>query len=163
MRRLSEQSLTNAALHYLRRYSASRKGLQRVLERKVKRYSQLSGEEPTDASTWIEAVLDRMVRAGYVNDQRFAEGLVSSLGRRGQSARLIALKLRQKGVEQDCAVDALAHTALPDLEAAQILVRKRKLGANPERRNKDLACLMRAGFSFDVAKKALAHSALEED
>lgn len=155
MRKLSEQSLGNAALHYLRRYSASRKGLARVLERKAKRHVKEKGGELEAVRPMIAAVVERMVRAGYVDDARLAESKSASLHRQGKSSRVIKLKLREKGIEPELAAKAAQTTPEQELEAAQTLVRKKRLGRDPERRQKDLAVLMRAGFNYDVAKRAL--------
>lgn len=155
MRKLSEQSLGNAALHYLRRYSASRKGLARVLERKAKRHVKEKGGELEAARPLIAAVVERMVRAGYVDDARLAESKSASLHRQGKSARVIRLKLREKGLEPALVAQATQTTTERELEAATTLVRKRKLGCDPQRRQKDLGVLLRAGFTYDIAKKAL--------
>lgn len=156
MRRLSEQSLGNAALHYLRRYSASRKGLRQVLERKVKRHVREKGGDAAGAAPMIDAVVARMVNAGYVDDARLAEAKAGSLHRQGKSARVVRLKLRQKGIEADVIAKVTGSTPEKELEAALTLVKKKKLGRDPERRQKDLAVLLRGGFNYDVAKRALA-------
>ena len=64
-------------------------------------------------------------------------------------------RLREKGIEPELAAKSAAMTAEQELEAAQTLVRKKRLGVDPERRQKDFAVLMRAGFRIDVAKRAL--------
>lgn len=155
MRKLSEQSLGNVALFYLRRYSASRKGLTRVLERKVKRHVREKGGELEGTQALIEKVVARMVSAGYVDDARLAESKSASLHRQGKSSRVIRLKLREKGIEPELAAKSALTTPERELEAARTLVRKKKLGVDPERRQKDYAVLMRAGFAWDVAKRAL--------
>lgn len=155
MRRLSEQSLGNAALHYLRRYSASRKGLAQVLERKVKRHVREKGGELDAARPMIEAVVERMVKAGYVDDARLAESKAQSLHRQGKSVRVVRLKLRQKGIDAETISHATQANAQSEREAADNLVRRKKLGRDPLRAKKDLGVLMRAGFSYGVAKEAL--------
>lgn len=155
MRKLSEQSLSNVALFYLRRYSASRKGLSRVLERKVKRHLREKGGEPETAKVLIEQVVARMVSAGYLDDAKLAESKTASLHRQGKSSRVIRLKLREKGIEPELAAKSALTTPERELEAARTLVRKKKLGVDPERRQKDYAVLMRAGFNWEVAKQAL--------
>jgi regulatory protein len=137
VRRISEKSVANAALFYLRRYAASRKRLTQVLTRKARR---VKGGSMDEALRVIPLVVERMVRAGYVDDERLATATAASLNRSGKSARMIALKLRLKGLPP--------RKIAPEdeLEAARTLVRKRKA---------DLKKLARAGFSFDVAKRAL--------
>ena len=156
MRRLSEQSLGNAALHYLRRYSASRKGLAQVLERKVKRLIREKGGDLEPAKAMIEAVVERMVRAGYVDDARLAESKAQSLHRQGKSVRVVRMKLRQKGIDAQTIAQATQSSDASEREAADNLVRRKKLGTRPDRAQKDLAVLMRAGFSYGIAKAALA-------
>lgn len=158
MRRVSEQSLANVALHYLRRYSASRKGLRQVLERRVKRHVREKGGDLVAAGPMIDAVVTRMVSAGYVDDARLAESKAGSLHRAGKSVRVVRLKLRQKGIEPDVIAQVTQSTSGPEheLEAALTLVKKKKLGRDPERKQKDLAVLMRAGFGYGIAKKALS-------
>jgi regulatory protein len=148
------------ALHYLRRYSATRRGLTQVLTRRVKNHARLKKVEiPADIATQISNVVERMVRAGYIDDQRLAESKSASLQRQGKSARVIRLKLRMKGVPAELIAGATQISPEQELEAAALLVRKKKLGVDPERRQKDLGVLLRAGFSYDVAKRSLAKSA----
>ncbi len=157
MRRLSEQSLGNAALFYLRRYSASRKGLKQVLERKVKRFVREKGGDVAATAVMIEAVVERMVKAGYIDDARMAEAKADSLHRAGKSVRMVRLKLRQKGIEAEVITTVTSDTTPEkELEAALTLVKKKKLGVDPERRQKDLAVLMRAGFGYAIAKRSLS-------
>lgn len=153
---LSEQSLSNVALFYLRRHSASRKGLTRLLENKVKRHLREHGGEADAAKGLIAAVVERMLKTGYVDDARMAEAKTASLQRQGKSSRAIELKLREKGVDPELAKQSALSTPERELEAAGLLVKKKRLGVDPERKQKDLGVLLRAGFGFDVAKRALA-------
>ncbi|MGV3619347.1 MAG: regulatory protein RecX [Archangium sp.] len=161
MRKLSEHSLANVALHYLRRYSATRKGLKQMLERRVKNHVRLKGGDAASTVPMIEAVVARMVTAGYIDDARFAESKAGSLHRAGKGVRMVRLKLRQKGLEADVIAKVTPPNPEKEFEAALTLVRKKKLGVDPERKQKDLAVLMRGGFNYDVAKRALANRAVE--
>jgi regulatory protein len=156
VRRVSEQSLGNAALHYLRRYSATRRGLAQVLARKVKRHERLQGVKAEGAAALIEQVVERMVRAGYVDDRHLAESKRAALQRQGKSTRVIRLKLRAKGVPAEVIAATTQISAQEELEAAAVLARKKRLGVDPARRQRDLATLVRGGFSYDVARRALA-------
>ncbi len=159
MRRLTETSLSNAALYYLGRYAASRKGLTEVLRRKVKRH-QLKTKEtpPTDIEATIAKVVNKMVHSGYVDDVKLAEAKVNSLQRKGKSTRVIRLTLKAKGIPTEVIAQSTKIDATQELESALTLVRKKKLGTKIERRQKDFAVLMRAGFSIDVVKQALAQA-----
>ncbi len=162
MRRLSEQSLSNSALYYLQRYAASRKGLTQVLERKVKRFIREKGGDLEATKLLIAKVVERMVQSGYVDDVKLAEQKTASLHDQGKSTRVIRLKLRMKGLEAETIAAATVTTVDRELEAALTLVRKKKLGRDPERKQKDYGVLMRAGFSWDVVKRAMAPTSLHD-
>jgi regulatory protein len=150
--KLDAESTMKAALDYLGRYAASEAGLAEVLARRAVRARQLSLEVDEDeVKKTIGDVVKKLAKAGYLNDKLFAEAKITSLRRQGRSARQVAMKLKEKGVagaEFDASPEA-------ELEAAKAYIKRRRLGQSKERRDKDLAALARAGFSFDIAKKAL--------
>ncbi len=152
MRKPSETSLSNVALHYLRKHSASRKGLVQLLERKVK----LQGDVPlSEARVLIDQVVARMEQDGYLDDARMAESKTASLHRQGKSSRVIEMQLRAKGIDPALAKQSALTTPEVEFESACRLVKKKRLGVDPERKQKDFAVLMRAGFKSDMAKRAL--------
>lgn len=159
MKRPSEKSLTNVALHALRKHSTSRKGLVQLLERKLKRQGDLT---PGEAKVLIDQVVARMVQAGYLDDARMAESKTASLHRQGKSSRVIELKLREKGIDPALAKKSAISTPERELEAAGLLVKRKRLGVDPERKQKDFAVLMRAGFSSELARRALRAAAEAE-
>lgn len=159
MKRPSEKSLSNVALHYLRKHSASRKGLVQLLERKIKRQPDV---EPSQAKQLIAQVVARMVQAGYIDDARMAESKTASLHRQGKSSRAIEFKLREKGIDSALAKKSAISTPEREFEAACTLVKKKRLGVDADRRQKDFAVLMRAGFNSEVARRALLEAVEEE-
>ncbi|MDP2272271.1 MAG: regulatory protein RecX [Archangium sp.] len=162
MKHLSEKSLTNVALFYLRKHSASRKGLVQMLERKVKLALRAKGGDPVAVKAIVDGVVAHMEKNGYVDDARFAESKTASLHRQGKSSRVIQMKLREKGIEPSLAAKSAISTPEQEFEAACMLVKRKRLGRDPERKQKDFAVLMRAGFGSDLARRALAASAEEE-
>lgn len=152
MKKPSEKSLANVALHYLRKHSASRKGLVQLLERKVK----LQGDVPlSEARGLIDQVVARMEQDGYLDDARMAESKTASLHRQGKSSRVIEMQLRAKGIDPALAKKSALTSPEVEFEAACRLVKKKRLGVDPERKQKDFAVLMRAGFKSDMARRAL--------
>lgn len=160
-RKVTAKYLENAALYYLQRFSSSAENLRRVLMQKVERSARAHGTDRAEGAAWIEALIARFTKAGLLDDALYAETRAQSLRRRGASARLINLSLRQKGVEDE-AIDAALAAADeaeedPETAAAARLARKRRLGpwrpaeTRRDNREKDLAALARAGFSYDVA------------
>lgn len=163
-RKISPRYLENAALYYLKRYSATVAQLRRVLLRKVDRSLREHGGERAEAAGWIEALLQKLVRNGLVNDQAYAEAKAHSLRAGGRSARVIAQKLLLKGVASELVQEqlAVATEEVSEEDAARIWAKKKRLGPfrrtpdeRAERRERDLAALARAGFSFGIARKII--------
>ncbi|MBN1206887.1 MAG: RecX family transcriptional regulator [Myxococcaceae bacterium] len=163
-RKASPRYLENAALHYLKRYAATVSQLKRVLARKVDRSLRFHGGDRAEALGWVDALADKLIRNGLINDQAYAEQKAQSLRASGRSARVIAQKLRMKGVASDVVARELAEAtaAVPEDAAARIWARKKRLGpyrrdarTREENRQRDLAALARAGFSFSTAKKII--------
>ncbi|WP_231495957.1 regulatory protein RecX [Cellulomonas sp. HZM] len=74
-----------------------------------------------------EAVLDRFVEVGLIDDAEFAGMLVRTRHQeRHQSRRAIAVELRRKGVDDETAQVALEQVGSDDEEsAARVLVRRK--------------------------------------
>lgn len=168
--KITPSYLENAALHYLERFSSSSRNLKRVLMRKVDRSVAHWGGERGECATLVDAAIAKLARLGYLNDAAYAEQKTMALHRQGKGLRTIRATLAAKGVDADltaAALDALAdEVAEPDFVAAVKLARKRKLGPfrpapNAELRNKDLAVLGRAGFSFDVSRRVIEAESVE--
>lgn len=165
-RPLTPQRLENIALHYLERFAASADSLRRVLLRRVDRSAHEHGTDREEGAQWVAALLARYQASGLLNDAAYAEAQTASLHRRGGSTRLIRQKLAAKGVNEDDIARALTErlevsSGDPDLEAALALCRRRRLGPHrPDAtreamRDKDLASLGRAGFSYETARRAV--------
>ena len=178
-------SLREAALAHLARFASSEAGLVRVLDRRVARWALRSleaGGDPDEvrqqqqrAREAVRGVVLDMVRLGAIDDAAFAEGRARALSRGGRSRRAIGAHLASRGVDAEAiqqAVQAAQSEALGDpaeaeLAAAVLQARKRRVGPfdlapreqPPElaqaARQRALAALARAGFSHEVATRAL--------
>ncbi|MGC4123036.1 MAG: regulatory protein RecX [Myxococcales bacterium] len=169
-RKASPTYLERAALHHLKRYSSTSAGLRRVLMRRVSRSAKEHGTDLEEGKKWIDELVARFERAGLLDDARFAKSRASSLLQRGTSPRAIAMKLKAKGVqapEVRQAMDAIAESsANPELEAAMALAKRKRIGpfartpaTEADEKRRHLGVLMRAGFSYGVAKKVLSGEA----
>lgn len=164
--------LYEAALTYLGRYASTEASLRRILNRKVDRWANM---QPEDASAAILAareaidlIVERLLRAGLLNDSGFAELRAKTLARNGQSSRSIHARLMAKGVSPDIARAAAPHDEKVELAAAIVMARRRRIGPyrtadgiDATGRLKELARLARAGFARDIAERVL-DMALEE-
>ncbi len=161
-RRISKTYLENTALYYLQRYATSAENLRRVLLRKVKRSCAFHDQPEEEFIPLVETLVERYKTVGLLDDKNFAESKVTSLRRQGGSARAIMAKLQVKGLSPSQIETALKtiDEEREDAEekAARAYAKRKKLGpwrkraADPQ---KELAAMARAGFSYDVAAKAL--------
>ncbi|MET1415652.1 RecX family transcriptional regulator [Roseibium sp. HPY-6] len=162
------ERLTRAALHYLERYSSSQENLRKVLERRVLKACRVHERDPQDFADHIQAVIEKCLSAGLINDRIYAETKTASLRRRGGSRRKIEAQLSAKGVDRTTIEGVLNDDQHSDAEAARVYARRRRLGPfrnradRNDRRDKDLAAMCRAGFSFAVSK-AIVDGTAEDD
>ena len=168
-RKATPERLEKAALFYLERYASSSENLRRVLMRRVDASARAHGTDREEGAEAVDAIIQRFLRAGLLDDTAFAEARAASLHRRGVSTRGIRMKLGQKGVSEediDKALTALTETLDPDAEggtefqAALNYARRRRIGPfrrekREEYRERDLAALGRQGFSYDTARQIL--------
>jgi regulatory protein len=158
-------SLREAALNYLARYATTEAGLRRVLLRRIDTWArQATGrddvsERAAAAKASIAGIVARMVELGLLNDAAFAESRARGLALSGRSRRAITARLMAKGIDAERARSVLPEGDDAELAAALILTRKRRIGpfrTGAEDRNRELGALARAGYSRDIASRALA-------
>lgn len=164
-RKVTGKSLERTALSYLERFATSAENLRRVLMRRVERSARFHTTDREAGAALVDELVVRYRNSGLLDDRAYADGRVRTLHRRGTSARLIRLKLRQKGVADAVIAEVLAgladETTEPEVTAATALARRRRLGPfrppgeRAAMREKDLAAVARAGFSYDVARRVI--------
>lgn len=106
---VTAQYLENAALYYLQRFASSSANLRRVLMGKVERSARAHGTDREEGAALVEALIERYLRSGLLDDKAYAEAKAASLHRRGTSTRGIRGKLALKGLETDH-IDAALET-----------------------------------------------------
>lgn len=173
--------LREAALAHLARFAATEAGLLRVLERRVRRWSDRAVAEgvPSEqaraqagaARDAARAVVAALVAGGVLDDGAYAESRARSLARGGRSRRAMLAHLTGRGVDAELARSVLPEDGDTELAAALLQARRRRIGpfaapdagpgtdghpaADSAARNRQLATLARAGFSRDIAERAL--------
>jgi regulatory protein len=150
---LDTDALNRLALHYVGRYATTTAKLSSYLRRKVLERGWNESE-----SADIDAIVARCVALGYVDDRAFAQTRAASLGRRGYGARRIGAALQGAGIDRE-----IAATVMPDDEAAyaaaEVYARRKRIGSfgdgaeDPRVRQRQLAAMIRAGHSFELAKR----------
>ena len=170
-KKISKTYLENATLYYLERYATSAGNLRRILMRKDKRSCNFHEMDVSDFTDMVDEVIARYIEVGLVDDSTYAIARVNSFRRKGLGKQAILSKLLVKGLSVEQIETALEKVdeehEEPELTAALEYVRRRKLGSyrtkpfsdDPAKdKQKELASLARAGFSFDVAKRALKYN-----
>ena len=115
-----------------------------------------------------EAVLDRLAEVGLVDDEAFARMYVTSRQRsRPRGHRGLLAELLRKGIERETAAAILEELEEEEdpVETARraVAAKLRSLSGRPprERKRKAMDFLVRRGFGYDVAARALED--LEEE
>ena len=167
---MNESVLREAALAHLARFAATEAGLTRVLQRRVTswlRKAEAAGRDPESAAATARAAKAAIpgivagIRAlGAVDDAAFAASRARRLTREGKSRRAALAHLAAKGVDQSLAAATLPEDPERDLAAACGYLKRRRLPPfgpmNETIRTKALASLARAGYSRDLAERAIA-------
>ncbi len=165
------QCLTDEAIAELRAADGREQALARAVhflsfrprsEAEVRRYLVDRGVAESD----VEAVLERLRRLGYLDDEAFAQAWVTSRGRlhpRGTQA--LRYELQQKGISPDIIRTVLSELKPDELAyaaAQQPAARWRQLDAGSFRQ-KMSAYLSRRGFSYDVIRTTVDRLLREAD
>jgi regulatory protein len=150
---LDKEALNRLALAYVGRYATTRAKLATYLSRKV-RERGLDGDEPA----LIEAIVERFVDAGYVDDAAFAAARSGTLTRRGFGSRRIGQALSADGIDRDLAA-SFDHDDEAAFVAAETFAKRRRIGpfsqtaGDDATRRKALSAMIRGGHGFALARR----------
>ena len=152
--------LMRAAAYYIERYASSTGNLRKVLRRKVMRRALALGEAPEQYESLVESTVVRMTELGLLDDRAYAAARVSSLRRRGTSTTMTKAKLIGKGLSREIVDETLSRDETEEAAAAAAYARRRRFGPhrNPDRgdrRDKEIAAMVRAGFAMRLAVAAV--------
>lgn len=119
----------------------------------------------------VDALIERFVSVGYVDDESFARARSGALLRRGFGSRRISETLGAAGIEQDLRERVMPGVAA-QRRAALAMVRKRRFGpfaedalpsmSDPHRRQKQMAAMLRAGHAMDAVRALLGAATIED-
>ena len=166
-KKITDSYLHNAGLFYLQRFASSRKNFIAVMDRKIRKSCREHPEQDYNScKLLLEKTADTFERSGLLNDTVFAEGLISSLRRRGLSRSAVLQKLQQKGIGRNDALPKLQHfdeqTADDaELQAALKFAQKKRIGPFSTKPEDDksikkfYSIFARGGFCYEIAQKVL--------
>lgn len=154
--------LEELALAYVARFATSAAKLEGYLARKL-RERGWDDERPAEPA----AIAARFVELGYIDDEAFARARAGGLLRRGYGARRVEQALRGAGIDEELRMGARPGERARR-EAALTLARKRRFGPfgaetpDRERREKQIAAMIRAGHGFDEARALVDAKSAEQ-
>ena len=154
----NKDKLLKYAIYYLSKYSSSKKNLEFILKKKIRR---LSDEKKIRFQLYneIQIILEKLEKLNLINDQVFVESKIQSLQYQAKSKNYIKQYLLQKGIDKELIEEqiSLFYENYKNLEKENALkfAKKRNLLDNDQDYQKKLSKMARAGFSYDIAKEIL--------
>ena len=154
----NKDKLLKYAIYYLSKYSSSKKNLEFILKKKIRR---LSDEKKIRFQLYneIQIFIEKLEKLNLINDQVFVESKIQSLQYQAKSKNYIKQYLLQKGIDKQLIEEqiSLFYENNKNLEKENALkfAKKRNLLDNDQDYQKKLSKMARAGFSYDIAKEIL--------
>jgi regulatory protein len=154
----NKDKLLKYAIYYLSKYSSSKKNLEFILKKKIRR---LSYEKKIRFHLYneIQIIIEKLEKLNLINDQVFVESKIQSLQYQAKSKNYIKQYLLQKGIDKQLIEEqiSLFYENNKNLEKENALkfAKKRNLLDNDQDYQKKLSKMARAGFSYDIAKEIL--------
>ena len=154
----NKDKLLKYAIYYLSKYSSSKKNLEFILKKKIRR---LSDEKQIRFHLYneIQIIIEKLEKLNLINDQVFVESKIQSLQYQAKSQNYIKQYLLQKGIDKQLIEEqiSLFYENNKNLEKENALkfAKKRNLLDKDQDYQKNLSKLARAGFSYDIAKEIL--------
>ena len=154
----NKDKLLKYAIYYLSKYSSSKKNLEFILKKKIRR---LSDEKKIRFQLYneIQIIIEKLERLNLINDQVFVESKIQSFQYRAKSKNYIKQYLLQKGIDKQLIEEkiSLFYENNKNLEKENALkfAKKRNLLDNDQDYQEKLSKMARAGFSYDIAKEIL--------
>ena len=154
----NKDKLLKYSIYYLSKYSSSKKNLEYILKKKIRR---ISDEKKIRFQLYkeIKIIIDKLEQLKLINDTIYAESKINALLNQVKSKNYIRQYLIRKGVSSEIADEqiALSYEKNQNLEKENALkfAKKRNLINDKKDYEKKLAKMARAGFSYEISKEIL--------
>ena len=154
----NKEKLLKYAIYYLSKYSSSKKNLEYILKKKIRR---LTDEKKIRYQLYIEikTIIDKLEKLNLINDTLYTETKINSLLNQAKSKKYINQYLINKGINKKIADDqiALFYKKNENIEKKNALkfAKKKKLLNDNLDYEKKLSKMARAGFSYEISKKII--------
>jgi SOS response regulatory protein OraA/RecX len=154
----NKDKLLKYAIYYLSKYSSSKKNLEFILKKKIRR---LSDEKKIRFHLYneIQIIIEKLEKLNLINDQVFVESKIQSLQYQAKSKNYIKQYLLQKGIDKQLIEEQISlfyenNKNLEKENALKFAIKRNLLGSDQDYQKK-LSKMARAGFSYDIAKEIL--------
>ena len=154
----NKEKLLKYAIYYLSKYSSSKKNLEYILKKKIRR---ISDEKKIRFQLYkeIKIIINKLEQLKLINDTIYAESKIHTLLNQVKSKNYIKQYLIRKGVRSEVADEqiSLFYKKNKNLEKENALkfAKKRNLINDKKDYEKKLAKMARAGFSYEISKEIL--------
>ena len=154
----NKDKLLKYAIYYLSKYSSSKKNLEFILKKKIRR---LSDEKKIRFQLYneIQIIIEKLEKLNLINDQVFVESKIQSLQYQAKSKNYIKQYLLQKEINKELIEKQISlfyeNKKNLEKENAFKFAKKRNLLDSDQDYQKKLSKMARAGFSYDIAKEIL--------
>ena len=154
----NKEKLLKYAIYYLSKYSSSKKNLEYILKKKIRR---ISDEKKIRLQLYkeIQIIIDKLEQLKLINDKIYAESKINSLLNQVKSKNYIKQYLIRKGVSSEIADEqiSLFYEKNQNLEKENALkfAKKKNLLKDNKDYEKKLSRMARAGFSYNISKEIL--------
>ena len=154
----NKEKLLKYAIYYLSKYSSSKKNLEYILKKKIRR---IINEKKIRFQLYkeIKIIIDKLEQLKLINDANYAESKINALLNQVKSKNYIKQYLIRKGVRSEVADEqiSLFYEKNQNLEKENALkfAKKRNLINDKKDYEKKLAKMARAGFSYEISKEIL--------
>ena len=154
----NKKKLIKYAIYYLSKYSSSKKNLEFILKKKIRRICE-EKKLRYDLYQEIKPIIEELENKKLLDDELFTESKIQYLLYQGKSKNYIRQYLIRKGVESKLVEDQifLVYSNNEDMEKENALkfAIKKNLFKNDDNYEKKLSKMARAGFSYEISKKII--------
>lgn len=108
--------------------------------------------------TAADYVVDLLKRYGYIDDEAYAQNFIE-MNAAGKSRAELAAVLGRKGIGRECVSRLLEENPVDEEKQVRVILRKRRFdpaAADPKERAKQIAYLMRKGFSYETVRRVIS-------
>ncbi len=153
-----KEKLLKYAVYYLSKYSSSKKNLEYILKKKIRRLTEDKSNR-FKLYQEVQSIIKKLEQLKLLNDKTFTESKINSLLSQAKSKNYIKQYLISKGIESKLADEQIYmyYNKNKNLEkeiAFKFAKKKNLLDSNKDYEKK-LSKMARAGFSYEIIKEIL--------